>query len=248
METQEVKTLTVEDVKIRAERQRQRAERWTQKCNDLEAFCDGLKDQIEKNRLEYNSNLRSLHDGYAEKITARDKKIEVMKSRINDLGAKLSERYAEGTRHGYDKCYTEYRRAIALGKKELKKQLEKRRQEKIDSLIAGWQDADNPASVTDWWDGDNAHVTWLRRAIKRHCGAPSHCDVVVMENGHKPPKIVGERGYHTTPSGKTVVTYPSAYKWRTVYHRSTARVEVSYMWITKNIIKLAESEAKMKIK
>jgi hypothetical protein len=40
-------------------------------------------------------------------------------------------------------------------------------------------------------------------------------------------EVRGQGGYHTTPSGKTIVHHPSAYKWRTVYHASTLEVNVN---------------------
>ena len=49
--------------------------------------------------------------------------------------------------------------------------------------------------------------------------------------GSAAPAVYGERGYWTTPSGRTRVLYPSAYKWPTVYHCSTMRVEVGAGWL-----------------
>jgi len=43
-------------------------------------------------------------------------------------------------------------------------------------------------------------------------------------------RLVGESSYHTTPSGKTRVKFPNAYKWRTVYHASTLCVEIGRDW------------------
>jgi hypothetical protein len=42
--------------------------------------------------------------------------------------------------------------------------------------------------------------------------------------------VTGESYYFTTPSGKTRVQYPGAYKWRTVYHASTLCVEIGRDW------------------
>jgi len=52
--------------------------------------------------------------------------------------------------------------------------------------------------------------------------------------GHARPHLEGEPGYFTTPSGKTVVRHPSAYKWRTVYHLSTYRIEVGATWVRRH--------------
>lgn len=50
------------------------------------------------------------------------------------------------------------------------------------------------------------------------------------------PALVGERGYFTTPSGKTVVEHPGSYGYRTIYHRSTRRITVGSLWVASNII------------
>ena len=49
--------------------------------------------------------------------------------------------------------------------------------------------------------------------------------------GDAPPRQVGRSYYWTTPSGKTEVRHPNAYKWPTQYHGSTRRVEVGRVWL-----------------
>ena len=101
-------------------------------------------------------------------------------------------------------------------------------------------------------DANDELIDWVSRAIKRRIDAPNHVYVVVVEGSKKrenqKPKLVGNSGYHTTPSGKTIVNHPGAYGWRTVYHCSTERVEVGRNWIRKNIYYLAKSEAEMRTK
>ena len=53
---------------------------------------------------------------------------------------------------------------------------------------------------------------------------------VVEVDGDAFPKIMGEGGFNTTPSGKTIVRHPNAYGYRTIYHRSTLRIEVGRDW------------------
>jgi hypothetical protein len=57
---------------------------------------------------------------------------------------------------------------------------------------------------------------------------------VNVVKGNKPPETVGDAGYYTTPSGNTIVHYPSAYKWPTVYHCSTLEIEVGKGWLYKH--------------
>lgn len=54
---------------------------------------------------------------------------------------------------------------------------------------------------------------------------------VVIIEGNSPPEIKGKKPYWTTPSGKTIVHHPSAYGWKTLYHKSTRRVEVGEEWL-----------------
>jgi hypothetical protein len=49
---------------------------------------------------------------------------------------------------------------------------------------------------------------------------------IQIVDGHRPPRVVGQDYYWTTPSGKTIVRHPNAYKWPTVYHGSTRRVAI----------------------
>jgi hypothetical protein len=62
------------------------------------------------------------------------------------------------------------------------------------------------------------------RALRRLCGEDGSTKVEIVARGDV--KVTGEGGYHTTPSGKTIVHHPGAYGWRTVYHCSTRAVEI----------------------
>lgn len=54
--------------------------------------------------------------------------------------------------------------------------------------------------------------------------------VIVIRGGALAPRLLGDDYYWTTPSGKTVVHYPGAYKWPTRYWPSTRRVVVGEYW------------------
>ena len=53
-------------------------------------------------------------------------------------------------------------------------------------------------------------------------------------DGFDEPRIVGYDAFWTTPSGKTVITHPNAYKWRKVYHGSTKTIVVGRGWLIQN--------------
>ena len=55
--------------------------------------------------------------------------------------------------------------------------------------------------------------------------------IMILPDSYEPPKKAGESFYHTTPSGRTIVRYPRAYGYPTLYHNSTRRVEVGEHWI-----------------
>lgn len=57
------------------------------------------------------------------------------------------------------------------------------------------------------------------------------CPVSIAANSDAPPTVSGEGPYHTTPSGKTRVHSPSAYRWPTVYHASTLLISVGQKWL-----------------
>lgn len=55
--------------------------------------------------------------------------------------------------------------------------------------------------------------------------------IQIVKSADHSLQMTGESGYHTTPSGKTRVYHPNAYKWRTVYHCSTLACEVTEAWV-----------------
>ena len=75
----------------------------------------------------------------------------------------------------------------------------------------------------------NAH---LREWVRRQADAYGTRYPVEVVEGHKAPTLEGESGYYTTLSGKTRVMHPGAYKWPTIYHCSTIRVEVGADWLS----------------
>lgn len=54
---------------------------------------------------------------------------------------------------------------------------------------------------------------------------------ITVVPGAAAPRLTGGSYYWTTPSGKTRVLHPMAYKWRTVYHPSTHAIEVGVEWL-----------------
>ena len=78
----------------------------------------------------------------------------------------------------------------------------------------------------------NLTITRLqRRAILRSANQPqANIAIEIIPGIALAPRSVGESYYWTTPSGKTIVRYPSAYRWPTWYHHSTRRVQVGADW------------------
>jgi len=232
-----------EDLAIRAERQRERANKWMERCATLERLLfeqknDGelriakLIGEIQKMNTEFNKNIEVL-----KKDSFEDHQ------KIRQLNGEKIDAYSRGHKEGRVCAEKQYAREIRIGQKELARRRKERVNTKIYSLL--W---DNGTGLND----NDELIGWVRRAIKRKIGSPSHVEVVILEGSKKrensPPKLVGSSGYHTTPSGKTIVTHPGAYGWRTVYHCSTERIEVGREWIRKNIYYLAQSEAELRVK
>lgn len=226
---------TIEDVRVRCERQRERAERWTVKYSVLE----GENDSLRKQRQELNDKIDQLFVEYEALVQQteyeKDQEIMDLESQVWKANGITKIKSSQSYKDGFDKALEVHKRALALGKKELKKDYEKRLQIKVGKLL-----------LADFYDENGELVQWIRRAIKRVNGVSGNCPVVITGSGKCEYK--GEAGYHTTPSGKTIVSHPSAYGYRTVYHKSTERLEVGTRWINANIKKLAMSEAKMKVK
>ena len=76
-----------------------------------------------------------------------------------------------------------------------------------------------------------------RTAARRAAGLSPYDSrpVFVIPEGYLSPRELGESYYHTTPSGKTIVHYPNAYGWPTLYHGSTRRVVVGEKWLAENV-------------
>lgn len=235
---------TIEDVRVRCERQRERAERWTVKYSVLE----GENESLRKQRQELDDKIDQLFVEYEALLqqTEHEKDQEIMdlESQVWKANGITAIKSNQAYKDGFDKALEVHKRALVLGKKELKKNYEKRLQAKVDKLIK------SELIKSDKYDDELQPVQWLRRAIKRVNGVSGNCPVVMVPGGKGKGKCEykGEFGYHTTPSGKTVVNHPGSYGYRTVYHKSTERLEVDVKWIYANIKKLAMSEAKMRVK
>lgn len=79
-------------------------------------------------------------------------------------------------------------------------------------------------------------TTKQRTAIRRLAGVRRYDSrPIVIVDGNAAPHVTGHSYYHTTPSGKTIVRHPAAYRWPTQYHCSTRRVEVGADWIKEHL-------------
>lgn len=71
-----------------------------------------------------------------------------------------------------------------------------------------------------------------RTRARRRLGIRHNCTpVAALPGSYRPPTRLGEPGYWTTPSGKTIVRHPNAYGWPTVYHCSSERIVVGEYWL-----------------
>lgn len=78
----------------------------------------------------------------------------------------------------------------------------------------------------------------LRTALRAAAQSASPPARVLVVSGSKnpAPRLAGQQGYWTTPSGNTIVRYPNAYRWPKTYHCSTLRVEVHVDWIAAHMM------------
>lgn len=58
---------------------------------------------------------------------------------------------------------------------------------------------------------------------------------ITIVEGDDAPQTQGKSYYWTTPSGKTIVRHPSAYKWPTLYHASTREIIVGRGWLAAKV-------------
>lgn len=231
------------DLAIRSERQRERANKWMKRCELLEKQLAEQKDDGESRIAAAIDELQKGGEKFNAEIERVKKDLFNARQETRKMHGEKIDAYSRGYKEGIEYAENQYAREIRIGQKELARRRKERINIKIHALLCD--------SVTGL-DGNDELIDWVRRAIKRRIDAPNHVYVVVVEGSKKRensrPKLVGSSGYHTTPSGKTIVTHPGAYGWRTVYHCSTERVEVGREWIRKNIYYLAKSEAEMRTK
>jgi hypothetical protein len=79
----------------------------------------------------------------------------------------------------------------------------------------------------------------LAREIRHAAGADRIATVALARRGCR---VVCQPGYHTTPSGQTVVSHPSAYRragGRTVYHHASHSCAVGAGWIRARLARMA---------
>lgn len=76
----------------------------------------------------------------------------------------------------------------------------------------------------------NEHeIRFLSRSVRKLRKQRDNLPVVIVE-GDFAPSVCGSHYYWTTPSGKTRIHYPNAYKWPKLYNHSTRRIEVGDVW------------------
>jgi hypothetical protein len=76
---------------------------------------------------------------------------------------------------------------------------------------------------------------YLRRVIREYANSRNNMPIDVVD-GDNPPKVTGSGYYWTTPSGKTIIRHPNAYKWPKLYNRSTISIEVGSDFIWKLLL------------
>jgi len=73
----------------------------------------------------------------------------------------------------------------------------------------------------------------ISKLLRSLCNCQGKPYPIIVVKGNKKPALKGCSFYWTTPSGKTIVRHPAAYKWPTKYHNSTLRIEVGDKWLEK---------------
>lgn len=71
----------------------------------------------------------------------------------------------------------------------------------------------------------------FRSFIRAQAGERGSTHPIRLVAGSGSPRWDGEGFYYTTLSGKTRVHSPKAYKWPTVYHCSTRKLDVPILWL-----------------
>lgn len=92
------------------------------------------------------------------------------------------------------------------------------------------------------WDIEMIHTKQWRQISKTVrsyldlAGTPYPIYISEISNElDNPPKLEGADGHYTTPSGKTRIYHPGAYKWKMKYHRSTRKIIVGQKWLEANL-------------
>lgn len=81
---------------------------------------------------------------------------------------------------------------------------------------------------------DEPELLPVRRLCRQNADKHVHATIpVVVVPGDQSPTVDGESYYWTTPSGKTRIMYPNAYRWKKVYHPSSYSVRVGFGWLAK---------------
>lgn len=81
-----------------------------------------------------------------------------------------------------------------------------------------------------------------RRMVRAYATNQTNIRIEVVP-GNVAPHLAGRSYYWTTPSGKTEVHHPMAYRWPTWYHASTRRVVVGEQWLAAPVMTLSMAVA-----
>lgn len=224
---------SVEGLKIRCERQRERANKWSNRFDE----CDSEKNEIDRmfSELAADYNVARQEILKLRKIIRNLEDLRKSEKAQNEWGMK--NQWIEGKKEGRREGILETENSVVYkaGLAALEKKRQEKIERKIEKLIKTY--ISEGEMVPDWV------FNVIRRSLTNWTGMP-----IFVTNGNKKPTLEGEVGHYTTPSGKTIVYYPNSYPERKVYHCSTQRIYVGLSWIDKNIGKLARMEAERVVK
>jgi hypothetical protein len=72
---------------------------------------------------------------------------------------------------------------------------------------------------------------YIKQLIRKEANCVGKPYRIIIIHGNSRPKLTGNSYYWTTPSGKTIIRHPNAYRWAKIYSPSTRRIEVGINWL-----------------
>jgi len=214
-------------LEIRIERMRERADTLARLVESIDAATEQRIAEIQREAERAIAAAQQRCDDGLKKMQGDRKHTD--REMTNAVARAEYDGMVAGRKLGFDHCYDVYINEIRAGERELERRKRDRRRRFVDKCL-GENVLDLPL--------------WARSQIREDLGESNHVPVTILhkKRGKKPP-VIGKRGYYTTPSGKTLVKYPSAYSWPTVYHCSTRKIVVGETWLKRNARKLATNYA-----